>query len=122
MTKTNLYQDGEGLFVDTLQEMISDPFNKINYSEHASNLLSCAQRVLQKRSLGGKAKFKSIVDKLWKAATAGEARVLPSSQREKMWKSFHTLVSNSEFILEFEVYRATTNFKAFHTISYQEIL
>ena len=46
------------------------------------------------------------MDKLWKAATAGKARVLPGSQREKMWKSFHSLASNSEFILEFEAYLA----------------
>ena len=103
-TKTNLYRDSEGLFVETLNEIISDPFNKIKHSEHALNLLSCAQSVLQKRSSCAKPKFNSIVDKLWKAATAGKTRVLPSSQWEKMWKSFHSLASNSEFILEFEVY------------------
>ena len=53
-TKTNLYRDSEGLFVETLNEIISDPFNKIKHSEHASN--------------------------------------------------FPSLASNSEFILEFEVY------------------
>ncbi len=90
--------------MQTLEESISDPFNKIKHSEHASKLLSCAQSVLQKRSLYAKPKFNSIVDKLWKSATAGKAMVLPSSQREKMWKSFHSLASNSEFILEFEVY------------------
>ena len=44
------------------------------------------------------------MDKLWKAATGGKARVLPGIQQEKMWKSFHSLASNSEFILEFEAY------------------
>ena len=90
--------------METLQEIISDPFNKIKNSEHASNLVSCAQSVLQKRSLCAKPKFELVVDKLWKAATAGKARVLPSSQREKIWKSFHSLASDSEFIVAFEAY------------------
>ena len=79
-TKTDLHRDSEGLFVETLKDMISDPFNKIKHSDHASNLLSCAQIVLQKRYFCATPKFNSIVDKLWKAATAGKARVLTAER------------------------------------------
>lgn len=44
---TNLYNDGEQLLVETLIEIISDPFNKIKGSQHGPKIVSSAECMLQ---------------------------------------------------------------------------
>ncbi len=91
--------------------MISDPFNKIQGSVHGRRIISLADCLLKNNSKCDMKKYCSILGKLWKAATAGDARKLPTTQRDRMWRAFHALCSSHDFVVECElfVYPAFTN-------------
>ncbi|CAB3994727.1 Hypothetical predicted protein [Paramuricea clavata] len=100
----DLYNDGERLFEETVKEIEADPFNKIKGSRHGPQLVSIAELLLQNRTLCDAKKFRTILEKIWKAATSGDLRKFPSDQRDKMWQAFHNLCSSPEFIKEFNSY------------------
>ena len=79
---TRLYENGERLFLDTLNKLILDPFNKIQGCEHGKTIISLADCLLKNKC--DMKKYNSILGKLWKAATAGDTRKLPTTQRDKM--------------------------------------
>ena len=103
-SSTRLYENGEKLLLDTLNKLILDPFNKIQGSEHGKRIISLADCLLKNKSKCDMKKYNSILGKLWKAATAGDARKLPTTQRERMWTAFHALCSSHDFFVECELF------------------
>ncbi len=49
-TPTRLYENTEKLMLNTLDKMISDPFNKIQGSEHGKRIISLADWLLKNKS------------------------------------------------------------------------
>ena len=90
--------------LDTLDKLISDPFNKIQGSEHGKRIISLAECLLKNKSKCDMKKYHSILGKLWKAATAGDARKLPTTQRDRMWRVFHALCFSHDFVVECELF------------------
>ena len=84
--------------------MISDPFNKIEGSAHSKKIISLADCLLKNKSKCDEKKYRSILGKLWKAATAGDARKLPTTQCDRMWRAFHALCSSHDFVVECELF------------------
>lgn len=84
--------------------MISDPFNKIEGSAHGKKIISLADCLLKNKNKCDEKKYRSILGKLWKAATAGDARKLPTTQRDRMWRAFHALCSSHDFVVECELF------------------
>ncbi|CAB4011534.1 Hypothetical predicted protein [Paramuricea clavata] len=42
--------------------------------------------------------------KLWKAATAGDARKLPTTQCDRMWRAFHAVCFSHDFVVDCELF------------------
>ena len=108
-SSTRLYENGEKLLLDTLNKLILDKlildsFNKIQGSEHGKRIISLADCLLKNKSKCDMKKYNSILGKLWKAATAGDARKLATTQRERMWRAFHALCSSYDYIVECELF------------------
>lgn len=47
--------------------------------------------------------YNSILGKLWRAATAGDARKLQTTQRVRIWRAFYALCFSHDFIVECEL-------------------
>ena len=86
-TLANLYDDAQQILKGSLEEIVNDPFNKIQGSQPGPELISSAESLLQNRAIYDVAKFCKILDKLWKAVTFGDKSKVPTDQREKMWKA-----------------------------------
>ena len=89
-----------------LNKLILDPFNKIQGSEHGKRIISLTDCLLKNKSKCDMKTYNSILGKLWKAATVGDARKLPTTQREMMWRAFHALCSSRVVECELFVYPA----------------
>ena len=103
-TLANLYDDAQQLLKGSLEEIVNDPFNKIQGSQHGPELISSAESLLQNHAIYDVAKLRKILDKLWKAVTVGDKSKVPTNQREKMWKAYHVLCTDPKFIEEVTAY------------------
>lgn len=100
----NLHNDGEQILEEIVQEIATDPINKIKGSQYGAHLISVANCFLKNHGLCDRKKFRKILCKLWNVATSGDSKKVPKAQREKMWKAFHDLCLNTEFIEELKCY------------------
>lgn len=101
---SKLCTGGEQLVEETMNDIINDPFNKINGSLNGPRLIGIAECFLKNRDQCNVEKLHSSLSMLWNAVRAGDSRKVLTHQREKMWQAFHILCSNSSFIEELKSY------------------
>ena len=101
---SKLNVDGDQLLKDTINDIITDPFNLIGGSQYGPQLILIAKCFLKNHALCDTKKLHAQLSKVCKAASCGDSRKSPSDQREKMWKGYHILCSDPDFIKEFISY------------------